>query len=196
MDLEGFVARLPAVRRALLSVLSPDSCIETSRAIQLLLRDCGLEARPIPLQVKVCNPAAWELVQRRDWEALQRREGGARLLDVGDPFHAPGPGKWAGHLGVLCGNHLVDASIDQASQPEHGIVLEPLAFEVAAEFMRDGGSMWVMTDRGLALQYIHHPNNRAYRSTPAWKNAHQLLRLARAGLREGGRELDRPGHPA
>jgi hypothetical protein len=195
MDLDEFVERLPPIRRALLMVCSPDSCIETSRAIQLLLRDCGHTAGPIPVQVRACNQAAWEFVQRRDWQALRRREGGAYAVNVGDPNHQPGPGKWAGHLAVLSGNTLIDASIDQASRPEHGILLEPLAFDVPSDFFLDGGSVWRMNDHGVALEYTHLPTNRGYRSTPAWRNGHTLLRLARAGLREAGAARATPAGP-
>jgi hypothetical protein len=171
-------------------VCTPDSCIDTARVIQLLLRDSGLPARPVPVQVRVCNPAAWALAQRSEWDALMRGDDGAWLVNVGDPTTPIKPGRWAGHVAVLSGTRLIDASIDQANRPEHGIVLEPVAFDVPPHFLSPGGIAHWTTPNGIHLQYIHHPDNRSYRSTPNWRDAHELVRLARAGMR-----LARAGEP-
>lgn len=184
MDLPEFLEYLPAVRRALLRHLVPESCIATSRIVRQLLGDSGLEAHVIPVKARVGNAAAARFIEVQDWDSLRQRLDGAHVVNVGDPGHAARPGFWAGHLAVLCQGVLIDASIDQASRPQHGILLkEPLAVPLPTDFLRPGrvvrGTVW-----GLFFEYGYCPDNLSYLRSPSWRLAPRLFGVARRALRE------------
>lgn len=181
LDLPGLLDRLPAVRREVLRHTVPWSCIETSRIVELLLADCGLKGRLIPVEVHVVNAAARGLPSP---DGVERRPF---MLTLGEPGLPAPPHRWAGHLAVLCQDMLIDASIDQAHRPEHGILIEsPIALPVGADFERDGGTTRAEGPLDAALVYFHRPGNTSYLQSPAWRKAPSLLGHARRALRSAG----------
>lgn len=190
--LSDLVAALPAVRRELLYHLVPESCIETSRIVQLLLKEAGFAARVVPVQARIANAAAAHLIRRNDFEALRGGANGAYMVILGAPGK-PQSGHWAGHLAVYCQGLLIDASVDQASRPEKGILLpQPVAFDVGPTFLEPGGRI-VMENGELVIEYVHRPKNTRFLRTPAWRQAPTLLGAARRALKQ---ELARAGPEA
>ena len=191
-ELLDAICRLAAVRHELLHHVSPDSCIETSRVVQLLLREEGLPAHVVPVEARVANAPATKFIIEGNARALRERQDGAHVVIVGAPAR-PQPGRWAGHLAVLCENVLIDASLDQANRPRHGILFpSPFVVQVGGGFRRAGGRALTHGEDGVLVEYIHHPRNRSYLQTPAWRKAHLLLRAARAAF-HADLQVDRKG---
>jgi len=180
-ELRLFLRRLPHVRRALLQVLTPDSCIETSRIVHLLLKDLGLASQVVPVEARIANEAAARFIVEGDIQAIRERRNGSYIVIVGAPGPAA-PGRWAGHLAVHCEGVLIDASLDQASRPQHGIhIPEPWVVRVPRDFLRDGGRS-ITRIPGLLVEHVCRPDNTSYLCKPGWHQALLLMPLAQQAL--------------
>ena len=86
-------------------------------------------------------------------------------------------GNWSGHLVALVENkYLLDLSIDQASRPERGLLLEPFFIEVPSGFMQ-GSGISVTTSQGAELQYWARPADKSFLQAGDWRKLWQLKQI-------------------
>ena len=91
--------------------------------------------------------------------------------------------RWPGHLVLRSGSHLIDATIDQANRPQHGIVMPPmlLAPHVADEFWRAKKLLGVEIN-DCQVVYEARPNDNSYLSSPVWSGSSPALRGGRPDI--------------
>src|SRR5262249_29776146 len=133
--------KLAAVMRAACRVFlpryRPDSCIAAARVLVDVFDRLHVRCRPLSVVVDVFHPA---MVARaaleggrlpETTEEYQRwvAESGCWWLTLG--MGEPRPGRWAGHVAVVAWDAvLLDLTLPQASRPQRGIELAPLAVQV------------------------------------------------------------------
>jgi len=182
---QPFLALLgPPLRRAILRHYNPDSCVASSAIGLAILQELGFEARPLSVKALIANQA-WvaraereghvprNIDERERWYA----EDGCHALGLGVPdrhdttIHPLVNGL---HVALLVQNKwLWDLSIDQATRPEHGIVIrEPFLGDagVSPHFRKwlrgQAQIMWTAPGHGLIVytvkprdgRYLEHPN--------------------------------------
>lgn len=185
---------------------TPDSCIAGAAIVRDVARTCGISALVIPTRVAIWNGVWIDFVSRTgrapetvaESEALLERGGwcvgiGAGYLDERDaPFgFRPERGSYNGHLvTVVEGRWLVDCTLGQAADPEHGIVTGPLVVELGSSgFLMGRGHLASRFRWGthpiVHVTYEGVPHDRSYRDAPAWR-APERRELAEAVLRALG----------
>jgi hypothetical protein len=129
MNQAELLERLRQVARPIMlnEVVRLDSCIAMTRCAIEVLRAFGLEAQPANVEVVAANQTFMRLMG----------EGNIRMEDK-LPDWAVAEGAWAvglglrpkdeevGHVVAILDDQVIDLSLDQASRPQRGIVLEPL----------------------------------------------------------------------
>jgi len=168
------------VREAVLQCYRPDSCVGSTRILIAVLAHYDIRSVQLPVQVAVYN-AAFSLGVKRlrqlpredplSRARIKRRKGGARAILIGYgsdvPFHAG----WDGHLVAWVPNRkiIIDASIDQASRPQHSINLPRCLVLDGADSRFAKGSLPLCAEHdGSVLRYDAAPNNLAYIESPDW----------------------------
>ena len=128
-DVEDILGRFAEVARPeILRDHIPNSCIASTWITIEALRRLGINAEPLEVRLTVGNAAYKRLVSEigrppQSEEELEEwsNQHGADVVGVG--FDPPTPGNIGGHIVALAdGSHLVDASIDQVSNPATGIL--------------------------------------------------------------------------
>ena len=78
---------------------------------------------------------------------------------------------------------LIDMTLNQASAPEHGVVLTPGFFPIPGEFSK-GGEAGKFTSyvNGSAVTYVAHPDEKAYLSMPHWTNRTEYEPFVKSAL--------------
>ena len=162
---------LAAVRDRVLQHYRPDSCIATTKAIIEIVRPA--DAYALHVKALVMNGPFVDLLgSGADPESPEGiaagTESGAWAVHVG--AGDPEPGKWAGHLvAIVERKWLVDASIDQASRPEHDIHLtEPVVAKVTEAFLRGKEPLLVVVKKAF-IRYDAVPGDKSYRASPNWQ---------------------------
>lgn len=148
----------------------PDCCIGSTRAGIMALKDFGIQARALPCDAVVLNPAYRERVESgrpaASVEEMRAWDDGSWTVGIG--FGSGEPGKWAGHLVILTeSGNVVDLSITQANRPAHGIDLEPLWFPAEPELLTGTGRQFVGCG-GSAVGYQAKPDAPDWRKSPDW----------------------------
>lgn len=147
----------------------PDSCIASTRLACIVLRQLGLDARPIATRALVFNQplcrrigahveatGAWP--PNADMLAWQYEDGsGCWGIGLGFGPVDPRSDGYAGHLCAFVeGRWLVDLSLDQAERPYRGIFLEPLAIELCPAFVAGAGRLLYKTPLEALVAYERH----------------------------------------
>jgi hypothetical protein len=125
MELVEELARV--VRQEMDGRYRPDCCIAATRILLSVADYFRLTALPLCVQATVFNPV---MSQRLEHEAMPSQEeaerswfpAGCHSVGLGVPGDSE-PGRWQGHLVAVVERHLLDITLDQASRPQHGIVL-------------------------------------------------------------------------
>lgn len=186
-----------AARTAVLEVYRPDTCILTTKLLLELLREHDIPALPLAAGAILLNAPMARLVQERGWPGHAsvtqgwQRAFGAYSIGIG--YHAEaglatGPTRYDHH--VLCyvpGLGLLDASLDQASRPEHGIVAGVTLTEVGPLALAGHERAVAPLTAGLVL-YETRPAERAFLVAPGWQGGRRYERV-----RERARILHRLG---
>lgn len=183
---QPFLALLgPPLRRAILRHYNPDSCVASSAIGLLVLRELGFEVRPLSVRAMLANHAFVERTEReghvpRNKNERERwfTENGCHAIGLGVPDHDPTSNPLVNglHVALLVGNKwLWDLSIDQASRPEHGIVIkEPFLGDAGRsphfrKWLRGQAQiMWEAPGRGLVL-YTVKPHDERYLEHVNWR---------------------------
>ncbi len=144
--------------------ISVDSCIASTRIGVEALRRIGIAAGPTAVKVAAFNKEGHRAMVAGHPEWVREQRDGAYGIGIGYPTDGPG---WDGHLVITVERKwLLDLSIDQASRPEHGIVLKP--FFTRRAFTSKGVMLLRIPDGG-ALRYELDPDNKAYKHAPDWR---------------------------
>jgi hypothetical protein len=185
-DRRPFLALLgPVLRSNILRHYTPDSCVASTAIGKLVLDHLEIPSEPVSLRAMLANHAWMQRAERekhlpQDAEERERwfTESGAHAIGLGVP-----DSNWAGHplvnglhLGLLVdGGWLWDLSIDQASRPQHGIVIkEPFLGDVSKSPNRQkflqGKHMltWEAPGHGL-VAYTVKPDDKRYLEHPNWR---------------------------
>jgi hypothetical protein len=188
MELGPILASLPAMRRALLTRLAPNSCLETSRAIELVLRRHGHPARLLVVEASLTNAAGWAHLQRGQPDE-DRQALGVHSVHIGHKDF-PQPGGFPGHVIVIVGEAIaVDGSIDQAHRPAKGIhVPGPQLFLATPAFLAGQETVTVGLEGGGRLQYTARPADESYRLAAGYRKAAILAGVAQRALDDHQRQ--------
>jgi len=166
-------------RREILRDFRTDSCIATTRAVIRILKHFGITAYPLPVRVLIYNPGFVDALLRGDNPPL----------DEGPLFHAwcdrnkawsvgvgvPVPGKVDGYEGHLIAalpeqKIFIDASIDQAHRPQHGIFFEgPIVGPLPENFKPENSFVGLEFDSSNGCHMVYQPlENPRWRVSPDW----------------------------
>jgi hypothetical protein len=146
--------------------------------------------RPLSVTVEVFNAA---MVARaaseggrlpQTTEEYQRwvEESGCWWLTCGANGE-PEPGRWPGHVVVVAWKAvLIDLTLPQASRPQRGIVLPPVAVRVWPEVLT-GDDPRVLNVNGCELLYQARTEDRSFMCGPDWCRREPHREVVRAILR-------------
>lgn len=146
----------------------PRSSVLGSRIASDVLASYDVETRPLCVSVSAFNRQAWALQERG--VPLERWPREAYSAS----------GKWSGHLVLLAGDRLIDASLDGLSRPEHGIDLEASTFGLPAGWGKNGDQLGVeIPPHGAYVRYlVDDPDPDLWRTAPDWQDS-DLARICR-----------------
>jgi hypothetical protein len=160
--LEALVRVLPEETEA--AGMGRDTCVFCSWIGREVLRRFGISAKPVAVRAAIVNRQFWEDVGE-DWNrVLDVKDDGLReeswSVALGFSHGPPEKGRWAGHLILTTRNPdmVLDLTLDQASRPEKGIPLEPLAYQVDRSALRafergESPLEFAETDHGCRIVY-------------------------------------------
>lgn len=181
------------LRLAILDDFRIDSCIASTSAVIKVLAHYQILARPYPVKAFVWNPAYVREVTAKNFPPEDTAEfrawcdmNGAWSVGLGfAPSDPKAPVGWEGHLvaAIPTANILIDASIDQASRPQHDIHLErgdPVIAPVSREWIeREHKGAEFHSDFGLVLHYEHDTKNLRYERSKDWLDYRRVQRAVR-----------------
>jgi len=139
----------------------PDHCINGTRVGIHVLRNVGVEAKPVAVEFAILNRFAAELylggVPVGDWPE-HAYSIGARS------DHEPAEGGWAGHLMIEGEDWVMDLSARQFHRPGKIDCPGPIVLAGALE----ANNAWV-DDHQQVLVIRRDPANNAWRGASGWK---------------------------
>ena len=158
--LEALCAR---ARPIILKYASIDSCIASTRIGMEVLRRLKIQSSPLAVKVVAFNKKGSEFMLAKHPEWVREQKDGAYGVGIGHG-HGKGTG-WDGHLVLIVRDgtrYLLDLSIDQASRPQHGIVLTPFYTPYTGE------PLTLEIPNGGAIIYETEPDNKEWKQAPDW----------------------------
>jgi hypothetical protein len=198
--LSDLLARLePVVREEMLKVCVPNCCVGTVAVLCRVFKHFGFKAHGLPVTVVILNPKLRKLLDAGaqipdDPEARRRwfRETGAYGVGI-VPESAlesrmRGYEAFGGHLVCHVQDVIVDASLDQASRPQHGITIPRfIAAEVTPQFLA-GGQMLIGKVDECEVQYrpLRDPS---WRQAPDWTDERRYRETVNAIIDRAGAEV-------
>lgn len=182
LEVFGRVARRPMVQ-----AWGRNCCIAASRTAILALGRFGVAAKAFPCKLCVEDPARNVAKRvgftRTERQEINARNNPARVVDRS----VPGEG-WEGHLAVVVEKRLLlDASFDQAAEPEMGLVIPehvlmipvPESFAAGTQEVKIEGAI----DDGPLLRVRYWPtDNRSFKSEEAWRGLDPRIMAAHVSL--------------
>jgi hypothetical protein len=169
-------------RPLMLEHMRPESCIAATRITVDVLAVYDVPARPCRVILSLHNRAWMELAERLGRPPTIDEQVGGPAWSVGvgvpgepdDPrivqrqVHAP----WDGHLVALALSDtvLLDASIDQASRPQHDLEIPPSVLAMGVpEGFTDGKAQVVGERRnGAVVAYSYRAEGPSWEDAPDW----------------------------
>jgi hypothetical protein len=163
------------VRTQILRTNRPDSCIPSTKAILEALRKLRIDAFAMPVTAMVVNDVLWQYAHDHGQYPVAGSEEypedgwGVGVGYIGEDTE---PGKWNGHLVAIAERRwLIDVSIDQASRPQHQMVIEhPLVAPVDERWLRShpGERPLVVQHEQAHVYYWPNPGNDGYKQSNGW----------------------------
>lgn len=159
-----------------------DSCILSTKIALQVLTHFGFDARPVAVHVFITNARFYQALDTGEitldtppWNQPDNCYALGLGLIENDPANCQ-------HVVVVVGNTMLDLTLDQASRPQHGIVLGPTAFRIpnAIDHFEDQPYQFEMND-GAILIYYPHAGNRWYANSPNWGRRDAPARAKIAG---------------
>ncbi len=167
MSPADIIARYAEVARpVILEFFPPNSCIASTRITIEVLSRFGIKAQPVP----VCFVA----------ECRERQLAYVSGIDLKGRAHQiqhATVDAWRGHLVAVAHRHLIDASFDQCSMPDHGVPIPPFVFVVPLpDSIRPReihAVLELVTDTGEKLKVQYFPlRDETFSEAPAWELDH------------------------
>lgn len=163
-------------RREILRDFRQDSCIGSTRVVIRVLRHFGYKAEPLPVKLYVFNEAYARLLEAgkmppEDEKERQEWLDTHKAWSVGVGFLADGrPDKIRGHVVALLRREklIVDASIDQATRPQHKIFLPGTLVVPVTEDFLDNKDFVVGDVNRCVLKYETCPDERQFLKARDW----------------------------
>ena len=158
-------------RQILLKWFVPNSCITATRIAVDCMAHFGISAHGVnTLFTCSCASLALSYVAGADEAERRRFCILATGINADLPYRVPG---FTGHVVAIAGRCLVDPTFDQASLPDHGLVIPPRILVVPLAPEDDPYKLHIkqqiVIENGVQLhvQYISLPS-RGFMDTPAW----------------------------
>lgn len=180
-----------------------DSCIASTRITIEVMKNLGIRARPLSVEVMVFNKQFHETVQAEGWPTVTGKDfedwcdrHGAWSVGI-DRSQSRGEDRWPGHLTAVVGNkpYLVDASADQLNRPHKGIEM-PGVFVTPLEqsgFVTGWEPMiFVRESEGevdMVTRYMAFPKDKTYRNSRDWSDPKRFMPVVERILKR----LDKTG---
>jgi hypothetical protein len=183
--IRDYAAIVIPVRDEIKTLLGRLACINAVAALIDVANEVGVGGlKPLTVRAHIFNPTlsqrvgdilapeAPTLIQRWIEESGSFRIG----LGIGE---ASG-GEWAGHLVAVgddsnsCKKIMIDATIEQANDPIHNIVLRPVVFRVTIDHLK-GQRVFQISINGCKIFYRAFPDDRFYEQTLAWQDRSQRM---------------------
>jgi hypothetical protein len=170
------------------------SCVASTWLTIETLGQYGVEAHPLEVLLSIGNRTYKRLRAERGAPRTQEElegwyeECGAHVIGVG--FDLPTAGTIGGHIVAAVGtSFLVDASIDQAAEPEEGITPPSVLVGAMTSGFAWGAPRALRLDtEELFIEYARHRITSNWRASPDWGENPQT-RSAVARIRERMTEL-------
>ena len=174
-------------RPIILDYFAAASCIGSTAITIDVLKALDIPAVPFPCRVQIFNAKFIERVLREGRFPAGRQEivewtEGTGLWSVGLGYPKPGELN-VGHLAAIVDNkYIVDASLDQASRPEHDLILPGvLVGPVSRDFRRakHDARLQVTGPKGQVLVYEATPKTTAYLKSLDWTEPQRRIDVVR-----------------
>ena len=178
----------PVVREEVRRDFLPNCCIASAAILQRVFRHFRFSTSPVPVEVVVRNPRFVTLIERGckipgDPDRMRQWFKGTGAYSVGITRESPGNhfegGGFSGHLVTRVQDVLVDASLDQASRPAHGINLPRfIVTNIAPGFLEGKSQVGIVN--GCEVLYTRLTGDSTWRSSPDWTNEDRARRAVNA----------------
>jgi hypothetical protein len=170
-------------REEILRDYRPDSCLESCRIGQMVLKEFGIASSPCSARVMAANPELAKYVETHNKLPATPEEMdsfGGWLVQCGHTGEKE-IDKWDGHLVLLTRvgeqTYLIDLSIDQASRPHKNMILEPVAHLCSLEF-RTRNKMAIDNAAGCHLEYELFPADKSFLGATGWSRIYNKPKIA------------------
>jgi hypothetical protein len=183
-DTADIVAAVGWEQPALAAKFGRNACIIATRVVVETFRQAGVKGtQPLAVHVEIYNPAYAERIENgeADAAATDPKCWSAQLGFTDQPQRE---GEEDLHVvAIVEDTLLIDMTLNQASAPEHGVVLTPGFFPIPGEFSK-GGEAGKFTSyvNGSAVTYVAHPDEKAYLSMPHWTNRTEYEPFVKSAL--------------
>lgn len=148
------------IRRQILEMYTPDSCIASTRATVSALKLLSVDVFPLAVQVAIANRPLYEKAAEM-----------GRFPEAESPEYPPdgwGLGITQHVVAIAERRWLLDYAIDQANRPQYGIDLIPLVVPVTEDWLRGRSGHVVFRHNDSFLYYTARPGDRWFESSPNW----------------------------
>lgn len=177
-------------RPRILDIYLPDSCIISCAVACEVLGQLGLEATPLPVQVSVYNGAYREEQERGSSNPLANPE--AWSVGTGPAATAAESGKWeGGHMVVVSHGVLIDLSLDQFDDPEHGVDIGPNVFDLPSDWESMPALHYDVGPTGVS--YFRQKEPVEFEHLPDWhdrERREQIVRDVIGAVSRGGEDRE------
>ncbi|MBZ5619903.1 MAG: hypothetical protein LAQ69_14450 [Acidobacteriia bacterium] len=162
-------------KSALRRHFSEDSCINSTRVLFDVYRAVRISAEAASVRTRIYSPGFVNRAYREGRMPESAEEVHSWTLEPGVWSVGIGHGldhgknKWPGHLVLRSEGDLIDATIDQANRPQHGIVMPPMLLlaHTPDAFWRAEDLLGVEVN-DCQVVYESRPRDNSYLVSPAW----------------------------
>jgi hypothetical protein len=181
-------------RPILLTQMRRDGCIAATRVLITALQYFEIPAEPVPVEALLMNREWVKLATdlgRTPTAAEWTQHDGVWSVGVGCAYDPaldpdPQPDRWHGHLVAVAAlvdgeRYLIDASLDQGSRPQYGIIAPPCVITRASPaFLAGNVALASIPDpRGAVITYRVRPDaDPTWRAAPDWTEPGRYVELA------------------
>jgi hypothetical protein len=161
------------IRPRVRELYAQDSCIATTKVTYDTLKAVGVDVFPLSVKVAVVNRALYDYAtEHQEFPEVGSAAYTAEMYGVGIGYGEEQPGRWAGHLVAIAERRwLLDFSIDQATRPEHGIMLAPLVVPVTEQWLRAAVAHVVYRYGETFLYYTAFPLDKSFKTASDWSGS-------------------------
>lgn len=180
---ERLVGAYCEIAAPLLAGIRPrNTCISQTRITVECFKRLGVAARPVCTSLAVLS-RDMNLVYLSGFTEKERARMRAQSASWHDALD-PEPG-WRGHVcALIAGRWFIDSTLDQASQPDRGMPIDPDILVIPCRQYRPGRTRIdgrIITNAGLKLEVSYIPKaDRTFLTTEAWELLPHMDRMCAA----------------